>query len=226
MTSRPRAILFDLDGTLVDSRADIASAANHALRAAGRAPLSTETLAGFVGDGARALLARAFGLPTDAPELAQHLERWRACYLANPVAQTTWIAGAREALGALHARGVAIAVVTNKDRVVTRAILRALGAEAEVDAMWGGDDGPLKPAPDGLLATMRTLGVGPDETWMVGDGPQDVGAAKAAGCRSVALLGGFTAEARLRAAGPDVVIASMAELVPLVEQARRGDAAR
>jgi phosphoglycolate phosphatase len=224
VTSRPRAILFDLDGTLVDSRADIAVAANHALRAAGRAPLSTETLAGFVGDGARALLARAFGVPPDAPELAQHVERWRTCYLANPVAHTTWMPGAREAIDALRARSIAIAVVTNKDRVVTSAILRALGVEDRVDAVWGGDDGPLKPAPDGPIAMMRALGVAPGETWMVGDGPQDIGAARAAGCPSVALLGGFTAEARLREAGPDVVIASMAELVALVEHGLPGRA--
>jgi phosphoglycolate phosphatase len=210
--SRPRAILFDLDGTLVDSRGDIAAATNRALVEAGRAPLSAETLAGFVGDGARALLARAFEMAPDAPGLEVHLERWRSYYAAHPVDHTTWMAGAREAVDVLGRRGILLGVVTNKDRAVTEIILGALGVGNAFGAVWGGGDGALKPAPDGPLAAMKTLRAQPSETWMVGDGTQDVGAARAAGCRSIALLGGFHSEARLRAAKPDVVIASMAEL--------------
>jgi phosphoglycolate phosphatase len=213
----PRAILLDLDGTLVDSRGDIAAAANHVLVAAGRAPLPADVLAGFVGDGARALLARAFALSPEAPELAPHLERWRAYYMAHPADHTTWMPGAREATIALRARRLALAVVTNKDRTVTEAVLAALGARDDFAAVWGAGDGVLKPAPDGPLAAMKALGVDAGRTWMVGDGAQDIGAARAAGCRSIAVLGGFHAEARLREARPDVVVGSMKEIVALVD---------
>lgn len=217
MLTKPRAVLFDLDGALIDSRGDIAAACNHALVAAGRPPLPDATIAGFVGDGARALLARAFGIARDAPDMERHVADWSAYYAAHPVDRTTWMPGAREALDALRARGARIGLATNKLRAVTLAIVRALGVESLFDAIWAGGDGALKPAPDCVRALTAALGVGAGETWLVGDGVQDVGAANAAGCASIAVLGGFHAEEKLRAAGPTIVLASMRDLVPLYD---------
>jgi phosphoglycolate phosphatase len=137
--------------------------------------------------------------------------------MAHPADHTTWMPGAREATVALRTQRLALAVVTNKDRTVTEAVLAALAARDDFSAVWGAGDGALKPAPDGPLAAMKALGVDASETWMVGDGAQDVGAARAAGCRAIALLGGFHSEARLREARPDALLGSMRELVALVD---------
>ena len=81
----PSAVLFDLDGTLIDSRKDIAAACNHVLEWAGRERLPVETISGFVGDGARSLIARAFGLAVTAPEIEALFAEWERYYVAHPV---------------------------------------------------------------------------------------------------------------------------------------------
>lgn len=206
----PRAIAFDLDGTLVDSRRDIAAACNHVLVQAGRAPLALDVIVGFVGDGVRSLLARAFGLPIDDPELDRLVQMLVTYYAAHPVVYTTWMPGAHAALEAL--RELPVALVTNKARVVTVAVLDALQVRERFAFVYAGGDGVLKPRPEPIEATARALGVPVAELWVVGDGPQDVLAARAAGAVAVAVLGGFAPEARLREAGPDAVIASLEEL--------------
>jgi phosphoglycolate phosphatase len=206
----PAALLFDLDGTLLDTRGDIAAACNHVLVEAGRATLPAETIATFVGDGARALLARAFGIARDAPELDARLEAWRAYYVAHPIDHTTWMPGAKEAIAAARAKGIPAALVTNKARVVTEKIFEALGVR--FDAMYAGGDGALKPSAEPITKTATTLGVDARDVWMIGDADQDVGAAHAAGCASIIVLGGFHPESRVRAANPDVVITSLHEI--------------
>src|SRR5450631_4012269 len=108
----PKLVAFDLDGTLIDSRGDIAAACNHVLSWAGRATLPEATIASFVGDGARSLLARAFKIEKDARELDGIVEEWRRFYVAHPIDHSTWMPGAREAMDALAARGIALALVT------------------------------------------------------------------------------------------------------------------
>lgn len=209
---RPRAIAFDLDGTLIDSRADIAATCNHVLTWAGRPPLPESTIATFVGDGARTLLARAFALAGDASELTSLLEEFNRYYAAHPVARTRWMTGAREALDAAHAAGILAAVVTNKSRQATLPILDALGVRARFAAISAGGDGPLKPSAEPVLAVMRAMGTSAAETWVVGDGVQDIGAARAAGCVAIAVMGGFHDEAKLRAMKPDALLTSLEEL--------------
>ena len=209
----PRAILFDLDGTLVDSRGDIAAACNHTLEWAGRPPLPASTVAGFVGDGARTLLSRAFDIPRESPELDPLLAEWTRFYSAHPIERTTWMPGAERALRDLPARGVRLALVTNKARVVTQAILDALGVSSRFDALYAGGDGPLKPSPEAVQRVCATLGIATGDAWVVGDGSQDIGAARAAGARAVGVLGGFPPEARLRAAQPDAVYPTLDALL-------------
>ena len=197
-----RAFIFDLDGTLVDSRLDIAAACNHTLAWGGRAPQSPATIATFVGDGARKLLARAFAKDDVEAELAEFLR----FYEAHPVVHTRWMPGAREALERLRPA----AVVTNKSRPVAEQVLLALGAH--VDCLVAGGDGPLKPDPAPIVRAMRELGSRPDETLVIGDGVQDITAGNRAGCTTVAVLGGFHSEDALRAAGPTRIIRSLEEL--------------
>ncbi len=208
----PKLVAFDLDGTLIDSRGDIAAACNHALVAAGRAPLPEATIATFVGDGARSLLARAFGVADDAPELDAIVDSWRGYYVAHPIDRSTWMPGARASLDACTHLGIAIALVTNKARVVTERIVDALGVADRFVALYAGGDGPLKPHAEPMLAVTRAARIDPRDAWLVGDAEQDIGAARAAGCLGIAVLGGFHDEARLRAAGPDILVASLDEV--------------
>jgi phosphoglycolate phosphatase len=209
----PRGVVFDLDGTLIDSRADIAQACNHVLEAAGRAPLPVETISGFVGDGARALLARAFGIADSAPELDALLEQWQRYYIAHPVDHTLLMHGAVRALRELNARGIRLAIVTNKARAVTLAIIEALGIAPQLHALYAGGDGPLKPHPKSIVIMAQALQYTTRELWVVGDGTQDIEAAHAAGAKAIAIAGGFNCEATLRAAAPDAYFESLEAFV-------------
>jgi phosphoglycolate phosphatase len=214
--SKHPAVLFDLDGTLIDSRLTIAAACNHALAWAGREPLATDIVAGFVGDGARMLIARALGLDARQEEVGRVLGEFLQFYAANPILGTTWMPGALEALDALSEHPLAI--VTNKARVATEPVLEALGIRARFATIVAGGDAPNKPDPAPVAMAIRALGADVAGAWVVGDGVQDVLAGRAAGCRTVAVLGGFASEAQLRAAGPDVVLSSLVELAAVVLQ--------
>jgi phosphoglycolate phosphatase len=209
----PLAVVFDLDGTLVDSRDDIATACNHALVAHGRAALPVDVVRRFVGDGARLLVARAFELAASDPALDAPLATFRAYYEAHPADTTTLLPGARDVLDALRARGVKLAIATNKPRGVTERALDALDLRARVDALAAGGDGPLKPHPFTVRSVLEAVGVEPGCAWMVGDGPQDVRAGRAAGAFTIALRGGFAEPSKLAASKPDAFVDALAELL-------------
>jgi phosphoglycolate phosphatase len=214
VTKRPTALVFDLDGTLVDSRRDIAVALNRTLRAAGERELPLSEVLAMVGDGSRALVARAFGLETADARVDAPLEAFMREYAARPCVHTVLLPGAREALEA----GIPTAVVTNKPREITRLVLDALGIASALGAVRGGGDGPLKPDPAMLLSALAELGVAPRGAWFVGDGPQDVLAGKAAGCFTV-LVPGIGAHARALEAGPDLVVETLEDLLPALARA-------
>jgi phosphoglycolate phosphatase len=211
--------VFDLDGTLVDSKADIAAACNHTLVAMGRAPLDEEVIARFVGDGARTLLARSLGLPPDEAAVDAALRLFHPYYAAHAAERTRWMPGATELLDALSA--LPLTLCTNKPRGATLALLEALGATARFAAIVAGGDGPLKPDPAAIAAAVAPVGVRPRDAWVVGDGKQDDEAGRAAMATTIGVLGGFTTEEELREAGPDRVVPSLHALVALADEARR-----
>jgi phosphoglycolate phosphatase len=215
--TRARAVLFDLDGTLIDSKGDIAAACNHALASLGRARLPEDAIAGFVGDGARMLLARALALPPEDTLVDQAIPLFNAFYEAHPADHTTLLPGAREALEALVGRPIGL--VTNKPRGPTLAALSALGVLSRFAVVRTGSDGPLKPDPRALTSALEVVGVAPADAWMVGDGDQDIRAGRAAGCFTVAVSGGFQPSARIAASAPDAVIESLHALVPMIRGA-------
>jgi len=212
----PRAVVFDLDGTLADTRVDIAAACNHVLISLGRRPRSVDDISGFVGDGARLLLARALDTSPTGPLLDGALARFHDYYPHHAADHAAWMPGAREALDACAALSLPLSLATNKPRNATLPLLDALGMGSRFRVIVAGGDGPLKPDPAAIRSALGPMGVEPHDAWVVGDGPQDIGAGKAAGAWTVAVLGGFASEERLRAERPDRVIASLHDLIELL----------
>lgn len=206
-----RAVVFDLDGTLIDSRGDIAASANHALAAHGFEQLSATEIITYVGDGATLLLARAARLEPSDPRVPPLLEAFLAYYTAHPADHTRLCTGAEKTLAALSA--LPLAICTNKPRVTTVAVLAALGLDSLFEAIVaGGDVGEHKPSPEPVLHVAKLLKLPPSELVMVGDGAQDVESGRAAGARTVGVRGGIQSESKLLLAKPDRLIATLEEL--------------
>lgn len=216
--SRPTTTVFDLDGTLIESRGDIAAALNHALESSGRPRQPDEVVATYVGSGARTLCARALRLPDEAPEVSALLAAFLAYYIAHPVVRTTWLPGALEALDALE--GVTkLALCTNKSREVTDAVLRGLGVTHRFVAVVAGNDLPeRKPHPSTLQRVADLAGVPLEGLLMVGDSPIDIACAKRAGIPSVGVFGGFATDDEVREAEPDHLLVTLHELPALVRR--------
>ena len=210
-----RLVVFDLDGTLVDSSRDIAASVNAALGrvAPGTAALSLEAVLSFVGEGAGLLVERSLrhaGLGLSTEEV---LPVYLDCYRERLLDTTRLYPGVAEALDALA--GTTLAVLTNKPGDMSRTILEGLGVASRFARVWGAGDVPSrKPDPAGLLGLMSELGASASETWMVGDSATDVGVARAAGTRVAGVTWGFH-PAALRAAAPDRVLDLPAELARL-----------
>lgn len=203
-----RLVVFDLDGTLVDSIRDLATAVNAALEALepGTRPLDLATVTSFVGDGITRLLARSLErakLPHGV-EQAQppFLEAYRRCLLDT----TRLYPGVEDVLENLAQRGVRAAVLTNKAGDLSRTILDGLGVGAWFMRVVGADDAPArKPDPRGLLGLMEQASSARTETVLVGDSPVDVATGHAAGVFVVGVSYGL-APAVLRQAHPEIVI--------------------
>jgi phosphoglycolate phosphatase len=210
-----RAVLFDLDGTLVDSARDLHGAINVVLTRHGLAELTLAQVIGMVGDGVGKLTERAFeaqGAPLDADTLDQLTGEMVAVYSARLTKLTTLLPGAGDAVAALAANGLRLAVVTNKPRDAAVAILAHFGLAEPMGVIVGGDSGlPRKPHPDMLRFAIDALGVAASDAVMVGDGAADINAAKAAGIRAIAVRGGY-AHSPVDALGADLVIGSLAGL--------------
>jgi phosphoglycolate phosphatase len=210
-----RGVVFDLDGTLVDSRLDIARAVGATLRAHGREELELERVLGFVGDGSPRLIARVFGVDPSSPELAGYLRTFLDFYREHPTDETTSMPGVPGALDELWP--LPLAVCTNKARPIAELVLENLDLVRRFAAMVaGGDTEHPKPHPEPLLRVAAALGVEPSSLVVVGDGPQDVECGHAVGARTVGLEGGFLPLERLLAARPHALLASLAELPALI----------
>jgi phosphoglycolate phosphatase len=204
-----RLLIFDLDGTLVNSLEDITASVNFTLTRLGRPPISLEKVRQFVGDGITLLLTRALG------ERAELLEDAKGIYTVhhsrNLVVRSRLYPGVRETLE--HFRALPMAVVTNKGHAFSEPLLEQLGIRRYFAMTISADDGlPLKPAPDALLRITDQLAVDKSQSVMVGDGVQDIEAGKAAGIKTCAVTYGFRSEDALRRAGPDHLIHSFPEL--------------
>ena len=206
------AILFDLDGTLVDSRADIAEAVNAALRAVGLPERSLEEVTGFIGEGSRRLLEKAIA-PHDEL-LAEAHAAWEQAYAAGLLQHTAFYPGMRELVAKLASeRPGKLAVHTNKPGKYARPILEGLGASGLFARVLGGGDGSAnKPSPEGVKRLLAELDAESQDAVYVGDSAIDVQTAHAAGLRFVGVAWGYGGEAQLRAAGATRIAANAEEL--------------
>jgi phosphoglycolate phosphatase len=211
----PKLVLFDLDGTLVDSAPDIAAALNAALAELGQPTHPLPVVTGYVGDGAAKLVERALapGAQLDQDLL---LERFRAQYAANVCVATLPYPGIVDTLERLAAGGAPLAVVTNKPGVLARALLQALSLDRFfADVIGDGDGFPRKPSPEIALHVCARHAVAPAETLLVGDGLPDVRLGRAARCRVAAVTWGYTPRALLLAERPDWTVDAPHELLSL-----------
>ncbi|WP_157019708.1 phosphoglycolate phosphatase [Mesorhizobium xinjiangense] len=211
----PVAVLFDLDGTLIDSVPDLAASVNILLAENGFAPLSLDEVKSMVGHGLPKLVERAFaarGLRPGPDELAAQCDRMVSIYDDHLTVLTTPMSGAGEVLERLHGRGMRLAVVTNKPQRAAETILERLGLARFIETVVGGTDGmPKKPAPDMVLAAMKTCRATPESTVLVGDSAADVQSAHAAGIAAIVVEGGYT-KGPAADLGADRLIASLNEL--------------
>jgi phosphoglycolate phosphatase len=219
MRGRFALVLFDLDGTLIDSRRDIADAANDLLIECGGIALPEATVGRMVGDGAAALVTRAFAAAGLEPP-ADALPRFLRHYDGRLTAHTRPYPGVEELLTSLGSRH-ALGVLTNKPIRATRQILSALGLERHFDpALVMGGDGPLprKPDPGGLVALAHAAGTEPIFTLLVGDSVIDCRTAHAAGATACLARYGFGFDGfPMEELGPaDLIVDSPQHLVNLL----------
>ncbi len=226
MNAMRRAVLFDLDGTLVDSVPDLCAAVNQALAGLGRAPLSEEEVRGYVGDGARLLLARALGRSMvgheDSAQVDQAWGPFMAAYEAQLCLRSQLYPGVAETLRGLHGKGYRLGVVTNKPARFVAPLLKQLGVLDCFEVCVGGDSLPQrKPDPAPLVHAMAALEVTATATAMVGDSLNDIRAGQAAGCLVIAVSYGYNHGLDLRQVGAAAVIDRMGDLMDCLNRLSR-----
>ena len=209
-------VAFDLDGTLIDSRADLAGSVNEVLRRLGRPEIRPERLYGYVGDGARVLVQRALA-GASADEIETGVGWFMEYYGAHLLDGTRPYPGIAEMLDALAARRVRLSVLTNKPAGLSERILEGLGLLPRFVGVVGGDSLPTrKPDPAGLEHLRRLTGTPAERTLLVGDSGIDVHTARAGGVDFCGVDWGLVPE-NLRAANPARIVTEPRELVALVD---------
>jgi phosphoglycolate phosphatase len=210
-----RALIFDLDGTLIDSAPDVRGALNRALAGRGRREITLAETKALIGQGGRVLVERALALTgrPGAPDEIEHLlAAFLATYAERPVEHTVVYPGAREALQDFRATGVGLAVCTNKPKATTTPVMAALGLAGLFDVVSCGDQVPhRKPDPRHVLRVVEELGATVATTALIGDSENDIAAARAAGVPSVAVTFGY-AHAPHAELGADALIDRLDEL--------------
>jgi phosphoglycolate phosphatase len=188
-------LIFDLDGTLIDSRLDLANAVNATRRHMGRDPLPNERVYSFVGNGAPVLIRRSMGDRATDAEVQEALEFFLEFYGQHVLDNTVLYPGVRESVDRLHDAGKRLAVLTNKPVRMSRTIVEGLGLGARFFQVYGGNSFDFKkPNPIGVEKLMAESGVARDSTVMIGDSSVDVQTARNARIRCAGVTYGFQPE--------------------------------
>jgi phosphoglycolate phosphatase len=215
--------LFDLDGTLIDSKADITRSLNLVHARMNLAQLQESLIADFVGEGVQKLIERslkaATGIEPAAGMVQEGMSLFREEYEKHLLDQTRLFPHVKEGLDQLP--WARFAVVSNKPERFSRRILEGLGIGDRFTIILGGDSAPKsKPAPESLYLAMNACKAAAAETAMVGDSPVDIQAGKAAGITTCGVLGGFRPKEELEAAGCDLIIRNLLELADYFQSPR------
>ena len=219
---RLRVFIFDLDGTLVDSRLDLANAVNATRAWLRLPPISPDEIAGYVGQGAPTLVRRALGSAAPEEVIEGALARFLGYYREHMLDNTVAYPGVREGLERLAGGGRDLTVLTNKPARFSQRILNGLGLGGFFRAVYGGDSFERKkPDPMGVEAILSEAGAAKDEAIVVGDSEIDVLAARRAGVRVCGVSYGLGSH-RLRDDPPDLIVDSLADLAALVLAERCG----
>ncbi|MGH1344931.1 MAG: HAD family hydrolase [Nannocystales bacterium] len=198
------AVLFDLDGTLVDSLGDIAASTNVCLAAAGLPTHTLDAIRGFVGHGIGSLVEQALGSHATPHLVESLLAEIRVHYHQHSTDRTLPFPGIPQLLETLVERGIPLGVVSNKPHEMTTHIVGVLFPDTAFGFVTGeSPDIPRKPDPTGILTACATLGVPPSDAVYVGDTSVDMQAAHAANVRSIAVTWGFRDRVALESAQPD-----------------------
>ena len=209
-------LVFDLDGTLIDSKMDLALAVNATRAHMGMGPLEIQLVSTYVGNGAPVLIRRALGDQATEAQIEEALEFFLEYYRAHDLDYTRLYPGVQESLNRLRDAGKRLAVLTNKPVAMSRAIVDGLGVGAHFFQVYGGNSFAFKkPHPIGIETLLGEAGVDQARALMVGDSGVDIQTARNAGVRSCGVTYGFAPET-LRDPAPDLLVDRMEELADWV----------
>ena len=213
LPSHPRAVIFDLDGTLVDAYAAIHESLGVVREAFGRPPVTRDETRRMVGLGLEVLVAKAVG----EENVAEGVRLFRERYERVGLESTRLLPGAELVTRRLFERGIRLAIASNKPARFTRPLLEALGLASRFGFVAGPDDGfPPKPAPEMVFMALATLSVPARDAVFVGDMPIDVATARAAQLSIIALPSGSATRKELEACSPDAIVENLEDLLPLL----------
>lgn len=211
-----KAVVFDLDGTLVDTLRDLAEATNRALEVNGFPACPLEAYTQMVGNGARKLIERGLGTAGTPERTERVLADFLRIYDRDCLTYTRPYAGMEETVDALRDRGLRLLVITNKPEAQARKIVTRF-FPGRFAAVYGGTAGrPAKPDPAATLSALESADAAPEEALFVGDSNVDIYTARAAGMRSAGAVWGFRGEEELRAAGADSLLLRPGDLLGLL----------
>ena len=209
-------LIFDLDGTLIDSKLDLANSVNATRAHMGLEPLEIAVISTYVGKGAPVLIRKAMGPAASEEQVAEALRFFLEHYNRHALDSTRLYPGVRESLARFRGAGRLLAILTNKPVGISRTILEGLGVAGCFFRVYGGNSfAAKKPDPAGVKALMAETNIGRDRTLMVGDTMVDVETARNAGVRACGVAFGFAPEV-LDSAVPDLLIKRFEDLADRV----------
>jgi N-acetyl-D-muramate 6-phosphate phosphatase len=219
---KPRAILFDLDGTLADTAPDLAAATNQLRTERGLEPAPYGNLRAVASAGGRGLIGAAFGIAPEDEGYQELLKGFLANYQSALAVNTNLFDGVASLLQGLREHGMSWGIVTNKHMRFTDALVQQIGLH-EADCVVSGDTTPFsKPHPEPLFEAARRLGLAPQDCWYVGDDLRDIQAGRAAGMLTVAAAWGYCSAEDTMSWGADCITSTPLQLLELIGRSALG----